>query len=74
MLNSLVDANCAFTPSSTKFFTISNFVTSELTIDPAEVPEDAEGVEPDDAEGLRKTQEDDERAERDRVLTDEEDQ
>jgi hypothetical protein len=46
----------------------------EPTIDPAEVPEDAEGLEPDGAEGLRKSQEDEERAERDRVLTDEEDQ
>ena len=51
---------------------------SENTLDPAEVPADAEGLEPDDAEGLRREQEstDDEeaQAERDRVLTDEEDQ
>jgi len=47
----------------------------EPTIDPAEVPEDPEGLEPDDSEGLRKGQDDDEaRRERDRVLTDEEDQ
>ena len=44
---------------------------SENTIDPAEVPEDADELEPDDAEGMRKDQDDDER---DRVLIDEEDQ
>ena len=47
---------------------------NETTLDPAEVPQDAEALEPDDAEGLRRSQEDQEREQRDRELIDEEDQ
>jgi hypothetical protein len=44
---------------------------SENTIDPAQAPEDADELEPGDAEGMR---DDQERDQRDRELTDEEDQ